>query len=132
LDIQSGKFRHYISDPDKTEGLSDNIVFSIYEDMQGKLWIGTNSGLNLFDPATEKFRRFGIYDGLPNEVIYGILSDENDNLWLSTNKGICRFNINTYEAKNFSANDGLQSNEFNGGAFHKGHSGSCILGVFMV
>ena len=128
MNIEAGEFRHFLNDPSNNESLSDNIVFSIYEDSKGNLWIGTNSGLNRFDPSTEKFQRFGIHDGLPNEVVYGILADELNHFWLSTNKGICRFSVDDYSTKNFSASDGLQSNEFNGGAFHKGNSGRMYFG----
>ena len=128
MDIESDKFICYQNDPDNLESISDNIVFSIYEDVSGTLWIGTNSGLNRFDRTTEKFKRFGIPEGLPNEVIYGVLADNNNHLWLSTNKGICRFDLDSYEVKNFNVNDGLQSNEFNGGAFHRGSSGKLYFG----
>lgn len=128
LDIESGKFSSFLYDPENAESLSDNIVFSIYEDEKGILWIGTNSGLNRFDQETEKFQRFGINEGLPNEVIYGILADDNNRLWLSTNKGICRFDPRNFRVKNFTVSDGLQSNEFNGGAFHKGRSGQLYFG----
>ena len=128
MEIESGQFDHYINDPSDIESLSDNIVFSIYEDPDGIFWIGTNSGLNRFDPSSEKFKRFGLREGLPNEVIYGVMADNRSNLWLSTNKGICRFSLVDYSTKNFNANDGLQSNEFNGGAFHRGGSGMMYFG----
>ena len=128
MDIETGRFTHYLNDPSNPESLSDNIVFSIYDDPEGIFWIGTNSGLNRFDPKSGKFKRFGMLEGLPNEVIYGILADERNNLWLSTNKGICRFSLVDYSTKNFSASDGLQSNEFNGGAFCKGASGMMYFG----
>ncbi len=128
MDYQTQEFSHYEFDANNVESLSDNIVFSIYEDEQGILWVGTNSGFNRFDPESEKFQRFGVKEGLPNDVIYGLLADENGYLWLSTNYGICRFDRTTFEVKNFTMNDGLQSNEFNGGAFHKGHSGHMYFG----
>ena len=128
LDVASGKFEHFVNIPDDSESLSDNIVFSIHPESNNTFWIGTNSGLNRFDVNAGKFQRFGIEQGLPNEVIYGILPDDQNNLWLSTNKGICRFSLDDFAAKNFSINDGLQSNEFNGGAFHKGKSGQLYFG----
>ncbi len=128
MDPESGQSTFYHHDPEDPNTLSDNIVYSIYEDEMGRFWIGTNSGLNMFYPATESFRRFGINEGLANEVIYGVLPDENNHIWLSTNLGICRFNLETFEAKNFDMNDGLQSNEFNGGAYHKGHNGLLYFG----
>jgi len=128
LDIQTGKFKHFVNDPNDNQSISDNIVFSIHPESEHIFWIGTNSGLNRFDLKTARFERFGVEEGLPNEVIYGILPDEQNKLWLSTNKGICRFSLDDFSTKNFNINDGLQSNEFNGGAFHKGASGRLFFG----
>jgi signal transduction histidine kinase/ligand-binding sensor domain-containing protein len=128
LDPENGSCIQYYNDPEDPNTISDNIVFSIYEDPKGRFWIGTNSGLNMFYPATGSFRRFGVSEGLANEVIYGVLPDDNNCIWLSTNLGICRFNTETFEAKNFDINDGLQSNEFNGGSYHRGPSGKLYFG----
>jgi len=128
LNPENGDCVSYHHDPEDPNTLSDNIVFSIYEDILGRFWIGTNSGLNMFYPATNSFRRFGVGEGLANEVIYGILPDDNNQIWLSTNLGIIRFDLETFEVKNFDMNDGLQSNEFNGGAYHRGHDGRLYFG----
>jgi signal transduction histidine kinase/DNA-binding response OmpR family regulator len=46
------------------DGLSSNMIYSIEEDDSGLLWIGTGYGLSQFDPETELFHNFYIYDGL--------------------------------------------------------------------
>lgn len=128
MNISKETFTSYLNQPDNPESLSDNIVFSIFEQDDGIFWIGTNSGLNSFDTGTEKFTHFGTTEGLPNEVIYGILPDTENNIWLSTNLGISKFNLTDFSTRNFNVSDGLQSNEFNGGAFHKGFSGKFYFG----
>ena len=128
MDISKETFTSYLNQPDNPESLSDNIVFSIFEQDDGIFWIGTNSGLNRFDQGTKKFTHFGTTEGLPNEVIYGILPDTENNIWLSTNLGISKFNLTDFSTRNFNVSDGLQSNEFNGGAFHKGYSGKFYFG----
>ena len=128
LDPDEGSCTVYAHDPEDPTTISDNIVFSIYEDPMGRFWIGTNSGLNMFYPATGAFRRFGVGEGLANEVIYGILPDEQNRIWMSTNLGIIRFDLETFEVKNYDMNDGLQSNEFNGGAYHRGSGGKLYFG----
>ncbi|RXQ95936.1 sensor histidine kinase [Ancylomarina salipaludis] len=128
LDKKTDQFTSYQFIPNSSNSLSNNVVFSFYEDPNGIFWIGTNDKLNRFDPKSKQFTHFGISEGLPNEVIYGILPDEQNHIWLSTNFGVCRFNIKDYSVKNFSTQDGLQSNEFNGGAFHKGASGLLYFG----
>ena len=128
LDTRTGRFISYQFDPGDPSSISDDIVFSLYEDEKGYFWIGTNSGLNLFNPATGKFKRYGLESGLPNEVIYGIMPDNDNNLWLTTNKGISRLDLTEFQFKNLDVRDGLQSNEFNGGAFHRGKSGLIYAG----
>jgi signal transduction histidine kinase/streptogramin lyase len=128
MDIERETFTRYQYRPQDPASLSDNIVFAIYEDKGGRLWIGTNNGLNLMDQATGNFMRFGLAQGLPNEVIYGILPDDKNNIWMSTNFGIARMNLTDFSITSFDVSDGLQSNEFNGGAFHLGISGKHYWG----
>ena len=121
-------FENFTYSPNTQNSISDNIVFSIHEEKDGILWIGTNNKLNRFNLTTRQFEHFGTEHGLPNNVIYSVVPDNNNNLWLSTNSGLCRFSIKNYNSYNFDVHDGLQSNEFNGGAFHKGKSGLLYFG----
>jgi signal transduction histidine kinase/ligand-binding sensor domain-containing protein len=41
LDEKTGKFSHYRHDPANPKSLSDNIVWNIYEDHQGVIWVAT-------------------------------------------------------------------------------------------
>jgi signal transduction histidine kinase len=125
---QTKAFTGYTYSRNSQNCISDNVVFSIYEEKDGILWIGTNNKLNRFNQNTQEFEHFGTEHGLPNNVIYGVLNDNKKNLWLSTNSGICKFSLRNYSCKNFDVHDGLQSNEFNGGAFHKGKSGLLYFG----
>jgi len=59
-EINSGKYEVFSS----ASGLSNNVLYSILRDRQGKLWISTDDGIALFDPSTRKFRNFGASDGL--------------------------------------------------------------------
>ncbi len=52
------------------EGLANDQVFSIYEDNQGYLWLGTANGLSRFDPDRETFTNFYEEDGLPGNLFY--------------------------------------------------------------
>lgn len=128
LNTKTGQFTSYQFELNNPSSISDDIIFAIYEDEKGYFWIGTNSGLNLFNPSTGKFKRYGTEAGLPNDVIYGIMPDHENRLWITTNKGISRLDLTEFRFKNFDVNDGLQSNEFNGGAYHRGKSGKLYAG----
>ncbi len=96
----------------KATALSHNYVNTIFSDHQGRLWIGTQQGLNLFHPATQTFTVFTEKDGLGSNAVRGIAEDEKGNLWLSTLMGVSKFNPDTRVAQNFTVADGLQGNEF--------------------
>lgn len=46
------------------DGLADNSVKSIVEDDNGNLWLGTGSGISLFDTGKNQFTNFGKTDGV--------------------------------------------------------------------
>jgi len=48
----------------ETEGLPNNVVYSVVPDDAGHLWLSTNLGLIRFDPATETFESYTSGDGL--------------------------------------------------------------------
>ncbi|MCP5106096.1 MAG: histidine kinase, partial [bacterium] len=126
---KTGTFTRYQNQADNPYSISNNTVFSIFEDSGANLWIGTSGGgLNKFAGNEETFTHFREKDGLPNDTVYGILGDDNGNLWVSTNKGISKFNPKTGTFINYDEKDGLLSNEFNTGAFHKGKSGRMYFG----
>jgi ligand-binding sensor domain-containing protein len=112
------------------KSVNNNSIISIYEDVKGKIWMGTyGGGLNKYDPVTDSFSYFTseVY-GLSNDVVYGILPDKRGDLWLSTNKGISRFDPKSKTFHNFDISDGLQSNEFNQGAYFTNSKGELFFG----
>lgn len=60
FDKNTGKVQKYYDEP---SGIAGNSTFSIIEDNQHTLWIGTANGLSRFFPDQEKFRNFFAEDG---------------------------------------------------------------------
>jgi ligand-binding sensor domain-containing protein len=120
--------RRYTSQPLNSNSLSHNSVKAICIDPGGILWIGTEDGLNRFDPVKESWTVYRTSDGMPNDFVYGVLMDNHRRLWLSTNKGIARFTPATQQFKNYDISDGLQSDEFNHGAYSESRSGELFFG----
>jgi signal transduction histidine kinase/ligand-binding sensor domain-containing protein/CheY-like chemotaxis protein len=121
-------FKHYHHDPEDPQSISDNGIGAIYRDSTGRLWIGTDMGLNRWLPESGTFRRYSLKEGLPGETVYGILEDDSHLLWISSNKGLSRFNPETGKFRNYDFQDGLQSNEFNSGACFKNKKGEMFFG----
>lgn len=61
FDPETGKFtRHYA----EKEGLPNKSVLGVLGDNQGNVWVSTVKGLSRFDPRTEAFRNYDMFDGL--------------------------------------------------------------------
>jgi ligand-binding sensor domain-containing protein/C4-dicarboxylate-specific signal transduction histidine kinase len=69
-------------------------VWAFAEDEQGRVWIGTQNGLWLFDPGHRGLIRIPADpkrpDGLISDRILGLLFDHLGRLWISTDKGLER------------------------------------------
>lgn len=91
---------------------SRHIIFSLYEDANKHIWIGTSNGLSEWDPLTKQLTTYTTKHGLPSDAVYAIQGDPENHLWISTNAGLSRFNLHTHTFSNFYVDDGLQGNEF--------------------
>jgi ligand-binding sensor domain-containing protein/signal transduction histidine kinase len=87
-------FRRYRSVPGDSTSISSDQVNAMYEAPDGALWLGTARGLDRFDPATGRVRRFQPApedsSTLGNDVL-AIAGDASGQLWLSTRRGLLIF-----------------------------------------
>ena len=85
-------FRHFEHDPERDDSLSDNRIRAIVEDTEGHLWIGTNGGLDRFDPERGTFTRYhhdpAAPDSLSDNRIRAIYQDSAQRLWIGTRNGL--------------------------------------------
>lgn len=95
------------NDENKADGLLGKIVQDVHQARDGKIWIATQKGLNLYIPETKSFQHFSRKDGLPTSLIRAIEDDKQGNIWLTTNKGISKLNPLSGEVTNFDSYDGL-------------------------
>jgi ligand-binding sensor domain-containing protein/signal transduction histidine kinase len=69
-----------------TDGLSSNLVLSLFEDREGSIWIGTEAGgLNLL--KSKKFNTFTTKDGLPSDLVKAIYQDAQGGIWIGSQGG---------------------------------------------
>ncbi|MFO7670318.1 MAG: two-component regulator propeller domain-containing protein, partial [Bacteroidales bacterium] len=102
----------------------------IFEDSQGRVWIGSesNNGLTQFDILKGIVKSYKNADGLPSNQVFGILEDDHTKLWLSTGQGLSRFDPETEEFKTYKAEDGIQGDRFYYGSYCKCNSGELFFG----
>jgi PAS domain S-box-containing protein len=124
----TASYQHNANDP---LSLSNNRVNSVHFDHAGTMWVGTQNGLDRFDPRTGGFRSYYEQDGLSGNVVSCILEDDRGALWLSTNNGLSLFDISKQTFRNYSTADGLPGTDLTGwGACFKSPSGEMFFGGF--
>src|SRR5689334_10559942 len=80
--LRNGKIETFTTD----DGLTSNLVLSLFEDREGSLWIGTEAGgLNLL--KSKKFTTYTTKDGLPNDLVKAIYQDAQGGIWIGSNGG---------------------------------------------
>lgn len=108
--------------------LAQHVIYCIYEDSHGIIWIGSSEGLSSWNKETKELTTYTKADGLPSNTIYAIQGDENDFLWISTNAGISQFQQKNNKFINYYVGDGLQGNEFYKNASFKDKQGTIWFG----
>lgn len=68
------------------EGLAQSVVYCLFQDSRGYLWMGTQAGVCRFDGRN--FTNFSIEDGLTHNVIRWIAEGPDRRIYLATERGI--------------------------------------------
>lgn len=92
---------------------ADEDVRAFYEDDNGKMWIGTETGIrSYFDDETNTEN--DINNQLPDQMVHSILRDRQGKLWVgSFGQGLCVFDRNDKRIHHFVVNNGFCSNAIN-------------------
>ncbi|MBD0404337.1 ATP-binding protein [Flammeovirga sp. EKP202] len=74
--------------------LNLQIVYSITEDQNGILWLGSNNGLFSYDPHQKQFKRYGISEGIQgNQFNYrAVYQHQENDIYFGGIDGFTRFN----------------------------------------
>ncbi|MBI9083181.1 MAG: response regulator [Desulfobacterales bacterium] len=112
FDPKTGTFAYHRHDPADPGTISDNTLVPLFEDSSGRLWIGTENGLNRYNRENGRFTRYTRSDGYPWDAVHSIGEDRQGNLWLGTNDGLARFDPATEKARIYGREDGLQGAMF--------------------
>lgn len=104
--------------------LSNDIVYSIHEDEQGQMWIGTyGSGINLFDQQNKRFfNKNNNFNNYPSDIGSQVrtIQSSNDKVYIGTTLGLIVLSFNKREnnisgyktySKNYKMTDGIRAND---------------------
>lgn len=95
LNLESEHFSFYAAERADDYHLPHNLVHCFAEDFQGRVWIGTESGLAIYDPVTDVLDLYKYKlsepNGLNTDPIYDAFCDKQGNVWLGTYFGGINF-----------------------------------------
>jgi len=93
-------FTHY-SQKDYPGLIVDNI-FTLLEDQDKKIWIGTTRGVTVYDPVTGRFQEFE-KDIISPSSIDCLYEDRSGNIWMATrNRGVYCYNKSEGTLRNYA------------------------------
>lgn len=92
---------------DKYSGLLSNQTYCVSEDKNGRIWIGTDGGVSVWDG--EKFERITTENGLISNVVYAIYHDTKGNVWFGTPGGLTCMTV-PGGIRNYTVKDGIGDN----------------------
>ena len=87
------------------DGLPDRTIWSLAQDSQGLIWMGTSKGLASYDGY--QFTHYKNTNNSRNSIVGNVVRalhiDEDDNIWSGTRSGLSRFNKKTALFRNYTA-----------------------------
>jgi ligand-binding sensor domain-containing protein/anti-sigma regulatory factor (Ser/Thr protein kinase) len=107
------RFFNYLSKPDNPATLTSNDIRSIRQGTGNFLWVATDNGLNLFDPASGIVTHYqhssGEPDSLASDLIRTLYVDRSGNLWVGTNAGLDHFQPSSGHFIHYQHNSQIES-----------------------
>lgn len=96
---RSTRFTNVINANNQEKELSNNNVWSFYQQNEMHLWVGTDNGLNLYDLESGEIQAFLVNEDtkavFSSSSIEQIIPADEHTLWLVTGFGLKRFNTQT-------------------------------------
>jgi len=106
--------------------IPNNSIWSFYQNSEGSLYIGTDTGLLLKKIGQDQIESV-LVKYIQNKKIMGIVSDDSSNLWLNNSQGIINYSPRDGTSKKYNSYDGLLSNTFTE-AISKNNKGELFFG----
>ena len=138
-----GTFTHYRSEPGNPFSLSDNRVWSLYEDRDTNLWVGTASGLHRYQALSHTssntgkatFIRYQPNANDPSSIPSGwvrcLLEDTRGDFWVGTGAGLSLMDRNKGVFQNYLHSEAESGGIGAGGVLviHEDKKGRLWLGL---
>jgi ligand-binding sensor domain-containing protein len=97
------EFTKYKHNPEDSLSIDSNNLQCIIQDSNNKLWVGSETGISIFEPKSKSFTKFNLVDADGNSIVNVFtIVEENDKLWIGTlGQGLFCLDTKTKSFKNF-------------------------------
>lgn len=88
--------------------IDNDFVHKIFKDSKGNFWIGTQSGINIFNPIKKEFSQIqqtSLHNLMQNNRVFDIVEDQNQNIWIGTKFGLHKLSNNSFQSFYNKPND---------------------------
>src|SRR5262249_11542515 len=93
----------------RADGLSGDLIYDLFEDREGNIWIATNEGLDRFRGVSVS--TVSVEQGLSGRVS-SVLSGRDRSIWLGTSSGLNNWingQVTVFRKRNGLSDDSIQS-----------------------
>jgi two-component system sensor histidine kinase ChiS len=96
----TGQFTRYLHDPEDPNSINSNIIWDVFEDKAGVLWIGMiRGGLQSLDRTTGQFTQIG-----PKMDVHQVYEDKSGNFWIAVYGGLKKLDRKTGQISTYRKN----------------------------
>jgi len=113
IDSGGSVLNHFENKPRIENSLSSNVIYTIAEDLSGRILVGTAAGLNIFDGTHGSFEVYRHHLDEPlsisNDTVRAILSDSSGKTWIGTNLGVDEWDMSIQTIHHLNGINGIVS-----------------------
>jgi len=107
VDLKTGKPGNFT----QANGLTDNSVWRTLVAKDGKVWIATEGGIDVYNPEEETTKHLGTEQGLVHDYTYALMEDTKGRIWASGNiVGVSIIDPKKEIIEKLTQEEGLESN----------------------
>lgn len=114
---------------DSVYDLNETMIYTIYEDHDEMLWIGTKGkGVFIYNPVDKSLSHLDSSRDVIDVDVFGITEDDDNNIWFSTDNGIFQYHRNKGVISRYTEEDGLPGNQFAPNSIFKSSDNELFFG----
>jgi len=114
LNESTGGFKKVPRDTSLSPAVKTDYIFELYTGTDGKIWVGSNSGIYTIDPLSlriDPLKDNPLLKQVSGMRVIDFLEDGKGGMWISTFAGVFYYNRRSARLDHFTTKEGLSSNQ---------------------